>query len=72
MIEKKLRRIPDEVTEADKVGRVDLRHLPLVTIDGEDARDFDDAVYAEKKQVAAGVYGSQSRMSVTMYAPIRH
>ncbi len=51
-IEKKLRRIPDEVTEAEKVepGRVDLRHLPLVTIDGEDARDFDDAVYAEKKR----------------------
>ncbi|MEM6190455.1 ribonuclease R [Shewanella scandinavica] len=49
VIEKKLRRIPDEVTDADKVGRVDLRYLPLVTIDGEDARDFDDAVYAEKK-----------------------
>ncbi|NMD50818.1 ribonuclease R [Shewanella sp. DNRA4] len=48
-IEKKLRRIPDEVTESDKVGRVDLRDLPLVTIDGEDARDFDDAVYAEVK-----------------------
>mgnify|MGYP006155294085 FL=1 len=48
-IEKKLRRIPDEVTESDKVGRVDLRGLPLVTIDGEDARDFDDAVYAEAK-----------------------
>ena len=29
-------------------GRVDLRELPLVTIDGDDARDFDDAVYAEK------------------------
>ncbi len=49
VIEKKLRRIPDEVTEADKVGRIDLRDLPLVTIDGEDARDFDDAVYAEAK-----------------------
>ncbi|MCG9728551.1 ribonuclease R [Shewanella sp. Isolate13] len=50
LIEKKLRKIPDEVTEADKEGRVDLRQLPLVTIDGEDARDFDDAVYAEQKK----------------------
>lgn len=39
--------IPDEVLEADKGDRVDLRRLPLVTIDGEDARDFDDAVYCE-------------------------
>jgi ribonuclease R len=36
-----------EVTEADKQGREDIRHLPLVTIDGEDARDFDDAVFCE-------------------------
>jgi len=36
-----------EVRAADKAGRVDLRELPLVTIDGADARDFDDAVYAE-------------------------
>ncbi|NRD75485.1 ribonuclease R [Shewanella sp. VB17] len=50
LIEKKLRAIPDEVPEADKVDRIDLRQLPLVTIDGEDARDFDDAVYAEKKK----------------------
>ena len=35
------------VSAEDKQGRVDLRKLPLVTIDGEDARDFDDAVFAE-------------------------
>ncbi|MDE2305935.1 MAG: ribonuclease R [Gammaproteobacteria bacterium] len=40
-------RFPPEVTPADIAGREDLRDLPLVTIDGEDARDFDDAVYAE-------------------------
>ena len=38
-----------EVSEASKQGRVDLRDLPLVTIDGIDARDFDDAVYCEVK-----------------------
>lgn len=43
-----LKTIADEVKEEDKVGRKDYRHLPLVTIDGITARDFDDAVYAEK------------------------
>lgn len=38
-----------EVEEADKLNRVDLRDLPFVTIDGEDARDFDDAVYCQRK-----------------------
>jgi ribonuclease R len=38
---------PPGVTDADIQGRVDLRELPLVTIDGETARDFDDAVYCE-------------------------
>jgi len=37
-----------QVPEDAKAGREDLRHTPLVTIDGEDARDFDDAVYAER------------------------
>ncbi|MEN1927375.1 ribonuclease R [Luteimonas qiangzhengi] len=39
--------VPVEVTQADISGRKDIRHLPLVTIDGEDAKDFDDAVYCE-------------------------
>ncbi|GGW96904.1 ribonuclease R [Alteromonas halophila] len=38
----------DYVTEADKSHRADLRQLPFVTIDGEDAKDFDDAVYCER------------------------
>src|SRR5665213_3366140 len=40
-------RFAPEVQAADRSGREDLRELPLVTIDGEDAKDFDDAVYAE-------------------------
>ena len=39
--------IPVDVTAAETAARVDIRHLPLVTIDGEDAKDFDDAVYCE-------------------------
>jgi ribonuclease R len=40
-------KLPNEVRAADIGERVDLRDVPLVTIDGEDARDFDDAVYCE-------------------------
>ena len=45
---KATKKIPDHVRKSDLKGRVDLRDLPLVTIDGETARDFDDAVFAEK------------------------
>lgn len=45
---KEAARLKPEVEEKDKLKRVDLRHLPFVTIDGEDARDFDDAVYCER------------------------
>ncbi|MBI5937875.1 MAG: ribonuclease R [Betaproteobacteria bacterium] len=42
------RKLPKGVVQTDLgAGREDVRHLPLVTIDGEDARDFDDAVYCE-------------------------
>jgi ribonuclease R len=41
--------LPTEVRADDRKGRLDLRRLPLVTIDGEDARDFDDAVYCERE-----------------------
>jgi ribonuclease R len=48
------RTLPDKVRAADKKHRVDLTDVPLVTIDGEDARDFDDAVYCEPARVGRG------------------
>jgi ribonuclease R len=48
------RGLPDKVRPEDKKGRVDLTDVPLVTIDGEDARDFDDAVYCEPTKVGRG------------------
>lgn len=46
-VEAEASRFTETVPEQAKQGRVDLRKIPLVTIDGEDARDFDDAVYCE-------------------------
>ena len=46
--------LPDKVRPTDKRDRIDLTDVPLVTIDGEDARDFDDAVYCEPARVGRG------------------
>ena len=40
-------KLPSKVLAKDKKGRTDVTHIPLITIDGEDSRDFDDAVFAE-------------------------
>ncbi len=48
------RSLPDAVRPADKLHRIDLTDIALVTIDGEDARDFDDAVYCEPAKVGRG------------------
>jgi ribonuclease R len=48
------RAVPDEVREEDSRGRRDLRELEFVTIDGETAKDFDDAVYCEPAKVGRG------------------
>lgn len=47
-VEKETYRFSEEVGEEDLQGRADLRDIPFVTIDGEDAKDFDDAVYARQ------------------------
>ena len=47
-------KLPSEVKPADLEDRVDLRDIPMVTIDGEDARDFDDAVYCEPVKIGRG------------------
>ena len=48
------RTLPDAVRPQDEKNRVDLTDIALVTIDGEDARDFDDAVYCEPAKVGRG------------------
>lgn len=51
-----VKQIPAEVAEVDKKGRLDLRDKAFVTIDGSDARDFDDAVYCEEVDAGYRLY----------------
>lgn len=58
-----LNQIPTEVTEEDCINRTDLRNINFVTIDGIDAKDMDDAIYAEKITGGYRVYVSISDVS---------
>ncbi|QIQ42121.1 MAG: ribonuclease R [Buchnera aphidicola (Microlophium carnosum)] len=49
-ITKQLCNISNKVTQCDFKNRIDLRHLPFFTIDDEDARDFDDAIFCQRKE----------------------
>lgn len=71
-VEAQVSGLKEEVPEEAKAGRVDLRDLPLMTIDGEDARDFDDAVFCEKNVEEAGVFGWRLPMLATMCVHRQH
>jgi ribonuclease R len=60
---------PDHVLAQDREGRRDLTALPLVTIDGEDARDFDDAVHVERLH---GAHGQELYRLVVAIADVAH
>ncbi|EAR09598.1 ribonuclease R [Reinekea blandensis] len=68
-VEEQIVGFSDQVEEADKANRVDLRDKPFVTIDGEDARDFDDAVFAQK-MVNGGVRLYVAIADVSHYVPV--
>ena len=64
--------LPDSVRAQDLVGRVDLSDIPLVTIDGEDARDFDDAVYCEPATLGRGKNAAQGWRLLVAIADVSH
>jgi ribonuclease R len=66
------RLLPDHVRPADKRGRVDLTDIALVTIDGEDARDFDDAVYCEPAKVGRGKNAEKGWRLLVAIADVSH
>jgi len=66
------RTLPDKVRPEDKKQRVDLTDVPLVTIDGEDARDFDDAVYCEPAKIGKGKSAAEGWRLLVAIADVSH
>ena len=66
------RTLPDQVRPQDKQRRVDLTDVPLVTIDGEDARDFDDAVYCEPVKIGKGKAAVEGWRLLVAIADVSH
>ena len=66
------RTLPDHVMPQDKLQRIDLTDVPLVTIDGEDARDFDDAVYCEPATKGRGKTAVKGWRLLVAIADVSH
>ena len=64
--------LPDAVRPQDHANRVDLTDIPLVTIDGEDARDFDDAVYCEPATQGRGKSATKGWRLLVAIADVSH
>jgi ribonuclease R len=64
--------LPDKLRPADRKGRIDLSDVPLVTIDGEDARDFDDAVYCEPFKRGRGKTAFEGWRLIVAIADVSH
>ncbi len=64
--------LPDKIRPADRKDRIDLTDVPLVTIDGEDARDFDDAVYCEPIKTGRGKNAFEGWRLVVAIADVSH
>ena len=66
------RTLPDKVRPQDRLERIDLTDVPLVTIDGEDARDFDDAVYCEAATKGRGKTAIKGWRLLVAIADVSH
>ncbi len=65
-------KLPEAIRAVDRRHRIDLTDVPLVTIDGEDARDFDDAVYCESARIGRGKSAAPGWRLVVAIADVSH